>query len=186
MTSISVVSGDITATSIDEQWMADFMAILTDVESTSQPSINEDPNVKEYITINFNCSDGSVKTVLFYEKNGKEYVEQTYQGIYMPAPELGEKTTELLESQKHHTKKTNNTQAIKGNRQGQAGSLVLYQWRKTAARASEASFSVCSFLCSTHGYPTFPPPAQAWDGTGVPRSIPSSVPGWGRSSRPAP
>ena len=98
LASISVVSGDITATSIDEQWMADFMAILTDMESTSQPSINEDPNVKEYIAINFNCSDGSVKTVLFYEKNGKEYVEQTYQGIYMPAPELGEKITELLES----------------------------------------------------------------------------------------
>lgn len=98
LTSISVVSGDKTATYIDEQWMADFMAILTDMESTSQPSINEDPNVKEYITINFNCSDGSVKTVLFYEKNGKEYVEQTYQGIYMPAPELGEKITELLES----------------------------------------------------------------------------------------
>lgn len=98
LASISVVSGDKTATSIDEQWMADFMAILTDMESTSQPSINEDPNVKEYIAINFNCSDGSVKTVLFYEKNGKEYVEQTYQGIYMPAPELGEKITELLES----------------------------------------------------------------------------------------
>ena len=44
LASISVVSGDKTATSIDEQWMADFMAILTDMESTSQPSINEDPN----------------------------------------------------------------------------------------------------------------------------------------------
>ena len=155
MTSISVVSGDITATSIDEQWMADFMAILTDVESTSQPSINEDPNVKEYITINFNCSDGSVKTVLFYEKNGEEYVEQTYQGIYMPAPELGEKITELLESQKHHTKKTNNTQTIKGNRQGQAGSLVLYQWRKTAARASEAVFFRMQFFMQYTWIPYF-------------------------------
>ena len=98
LTSISVVSSDKTATSIDEQWMADFMAILTDMESTSQPSINEDPNVEGYITINFNCSDGSVKTVLFYEKKGKEYVEQTYQGIYMPSSELGEKIKELLES----------------------------------------------------------------------------------------
>ena len=40
LTSISVVSGDISATSIDKQWMADFMAILTAMESTSQPSIN--------------------------------------------------------------------------------------------------------------------------------------------------
>ncbi len=98
LTSISVVSGDITATSIDEQWMADFMAILTDMEPTSQSSINDVPNVEEYIIINLNCSDGSVKTVFFYEKNGKEYVEQPYQGVYTPAPELGEKMTELLES----------------------------------------------------------------------------------------
>ena len=98
LTSISVVSGDITATSIDEQWMADFMAILTDMESTSQSSISDAPNVEGYIIINLNCSDGSVKTVFFYEKNGKEYVEQPYQGIYIPASELGEKITELLES----------------------------------------------------------------------------------------
>ena len=98
LTSISVVSGDITATSIDKQWMADIMTILSDMESTSQSSINDVPNVEGYITINLNCSDGSVKTVFFYEENGKEYVEQPYQGIYMPASELGGKITELLES----------------------------------------------------------------------------------------
>ena len=98
LTSISVVSGDITATSIDKQWMADIMTILTDMESTSQSNINDVPNVEGYITINLNCSDGSVKTVFFYEENGKEYVEQPYQGIYMPASELGGKITELLES----------------------------------------------------------------------------------------
>ena len=98
LTSISVVSGDKTATSIDEQWMEDFMAILTNMESTSQSSINDVPNVEGYITINFYCSDGSVKTVFFYEKDGKEYVEQPYQGVYMPDSELGEKITELLES----------------------------------------------------------------------------------------
>ena len=98
LTSISVVSGDITATSIDKQWMADIMTILTDMESTSQSSINDVPNVEGYITINLNCSDGSVKTVFFYEENGKEYVEQPYQGIYIPASELGGKITELLES----------------------------------------------------------------------------------------
>lgn len=82
--------------------------------------------------------------------------------------------------------KTNNAQMIKGNRQGQAGSLMYTNEERRLPEQVKPSFSVCSFLCSTHGYPTFPPPAQAWDGTGVPRSIPSSVPGWGRSSRPAP
>ena len=98
LTSISVVSGDITATSIDEQWMADFMAILADTEPTNQSSINDVPNVEGYITINLSCSDGGVKTVFFYEKDGKEYVEQPYQGVYTPASELGEKITELLET----------------------------------------------------------------------------------------
>ena len=98
LTSISIVSGDIAATSIDKQWMADFMAILTDMEPTSQSSVSDAPSVEGYIAINLNCSDGSVKTVFFYEKNGKEYVEQTYQGIYIPSSELGEKITELLES----------------------------------------------------------------------------------------
>lgn len=98
LTSISVVSGDITATSIDEQWMADFMAILAGTEPTNQSSINDVPNVEGYIIINLNCSDGGVKTVFFYEKDGKEYVEQPYQGVYTPASELGEKITELLES----------------------------------------------------------------------------------------
>ena len=98
LTSISIVSGDIAATSIDKQWMADFMAILTDMESTSQSSISDAPNVEGYIIINLNCSDGPGKTVFFYEKNGKEYVEQPYQGIYIPSSELGEKITELLES----------------------------------------------------------------------------------------
>lgn len=96
--SISVISGDITATSIDEEWLSEIMSILMDMEPTSIPSINDSPNVEEYTMINVNCSDGTVKTVFFYEEKGKEYVEQPYQGIYMPAPALGVKITELLES----------------------------------------------------------------------------------------
>ena len=98
LTSISVVSGDMTAASDDEQWIAEFIALLADMESTSLWSINDAPTVKEYIMINLNCCDGTIKTVFFYEENGKEYVEQPYQGIYRPASELGVRITELLES----------------------------------------------------------------------------------------
>ena len=40
--------------------------------SACQSSINDVPNVEGYIVINLNCSGGSIKTVFFYEKNGKE------------------------------------------------------------------------------------------------------------------
>lgn len=96
--SISVTSGDINATSINKEWLSEVMSILMDMEPTSIPSINDSPNVEEYTMINVNCSDGTVKTIFFYEEKGKEYVEQPYQGIYMPAPALGVKITELLES----------------------------------------------------------------------------------------
>lgn len=98
--SISVVSGDVTAVSDDEQWIAEFMALLADMKSTSRWSINDGPTVKEYIMINLNCCDGTIKTVFFYEEYGKEYVEQPYQGIYRPASELGAKITELLDNGK--------------------------------------------------------------------------------------
>lgn len=98
LTSISVVSGDMTAASDDEQWIAEFMALLVNMKSTSRWSINDGPTVKEYIIINLDSCDGTIKTVFFYEENGKEYVEQPYQGIYRPASELGVKIMELLES----------------------------------------------------------------------------------------
>lgn len=98
LTSISVVSGDMIAASEDKQWIAEFMTLLADMESTNKWSINDAPTVKEYIMINLNCCDGTIKAVFFYEENGKEYVEQPYQGIYKPASELGVKIMELLES----------------------------------------------------------------------------------------
>lgn len=98
MVSISIVSDDMTATCIDEEQIGDFMSILADMEPTAKSSVNDFPAVDNYVTINFNCSDETTKTVFFYEDNGKQYVEQSYQGIYIPAPALGTRITDMLNS----------------------------------------------------------------------------------------
>ena len=98
VTSITVVSGDTTATSTDKEWMGEVMSILMDMTATSKVSVNDFLSVDDYITIHLNCSGDTVKTIFFYEERGKEYIEQPYQGIYEPAPTLGIKITELLKS----------------------------------------------------------------------------------------
>ena len=98
VSSITVVSGDTTATSTDKEWMGEVMSILMDMTATSKVSVNDFPSVDDYITINLNCSDDTVTTIFFYEERGKEYVEQSYQGIYEPDPALGTIITELLKS----------------------------------------------------------------------------------------
>ena len=102
VTSITVVSGDTTATSIDKEWLGEVMSILMDMTATSKVSVNDFPSVDDYITIHLNCSGDTVKTIFFYEERGKEYIEQPYQGIYEPAPTLGIKITELLNSLDNH------------------------------------------------------------------------------------
>lgn len=94
--SISVVSGDITAACTDEEWIGETMSILMDMESTTKESVNDVPSVDNYVVINFNCSDDTVKSIYFYENKGQEYVEQVYQGIYIPAPALGTQIADLL------------------------------------------------------------------------------------------
>ena len=91
VTSITVVSEDTTATSTDKEWMGEVMSILMDMTATSKVSVNDFPSVDDYITINLNCSDDTVTTIFFYEEQGKEYVEQSYQGIYEQTQHLAQK-----------------------------------------------------------------------------------------------
>ena len=56
------------------------------------------PQSDEYTSIHFEDIEGRVYTIFYYETEGTDYVEQTYQGIYKPAPALGELLDSLLES----------------------------------------------------------------------------------------
>ena len=52
--------------------------------------------VGEYVKIDFNSFDDTVTTIFFYEDRGTQYVEQPYQGIYIPAPALNTIISDLL------------------------------------------------------------------------------------------
>ena len=94
--SISVSDDNATATCTDGEQIREIMSILMDMESTSKSSVNDFPNVDEYVKIDFNCSDDTVTTIFFYEDSGTQYVEQPYQGIYIPAPALNTIISDLL------------------------------------------------------------------------------------------
>ena len=94
--SISISDDNATATCTDGEQIGEIMSILMDMESTSKSSVNDSPNADEYVKIDFNCSDDTVTTIFFYEDNGTQYVEQPYQGIYIPAPALNTMISDLL------------------------------------------------------------------------------------------
>ena len=94
--SISVSDDNATATCTDGEQIREIMSILMDMESTSKSSVNDSPNIDEYVKIDFNRSDDTVTTIFFYEDSGTQYVEQPYQGIYIPAPALNTIISDLL------------------------------------------------------------------------------------------
>ena len=94
--SISISDDNATATCTDEEQIGEIMSILMDMEPTSKSSVNDFPDVDEYVKIDFNCSDDTVRTIFFYEDSGTHYIEQPYQGIYIPAPALNTIISDLL------------------------------------------------------------------------------------------
>lgn len=95
--SIGVYDGTVSAVSIDESFIDEFLGILMDMEITNKQSVNDTPENKDYITISLNCDD-RVSTIFYYKDKDTEYAEQPYQGIYKPAPALGVKIKELFDS----------------------------------------------------------------------------------------
>lgn len=58
------------------------MDILREAEPTRRQSVNDQPtNVARYGTVSIYAS-GQSTVVYYYEKDGRHYVEQPYQGIY--------------------------------------------------------------------------------------------------------
>ena len=94
--SISVSDDNATATCTDGEQIGEIMSILMDMKSTSKSSVNDSPNVDEYVKIDLNCSDDTVTTIFFYEDSETQYVEQPYQGVYIPAPALNTIISDLL------------------------------------------------------------------------------------------
>lgn len=80
-----------------DAFISEFLGILMDMEVTNKESITDVPSNKDYITIYLNCEDKTT-TLFYYKEKDTEYVEQPYQGIYIPAPALNLLITEMLDS----------------------------------------------------------------------------------------
>lgn len=65
----------------DKETIEQILSILTQATATSKQSIQDYPQVDECSEIGISTDDKGT-TVYYYEKKGKHYIEQPYQGIY--------------------------------------------------------------------------------------------------------
>lgn len=63
------------------EWINQCLSSIADAQATTKESIQELPQVDEFIQVNIN-TDNSISTVYAYIEKGNYYIEQTYQGIY--------------------------------------------------------------------------------------------------------
>lgn len=78
---ISVVIDGETIYHEDSAWIDSVMFGIADAEPTSKESVQDVPQVDDYIKLDIQLY-GGVSTVFAYEEDGKYYIEQPYQGIY--------------------------------------------------------------------------------------------------------
>ncbi|MCM1263969.1 MAG: DUF5301 domain-containing protein [Butyrivibrio sp.] len=77
------------------EFIDEFYNILINMEVTDKESITDVPANVDYIEISLNCSYKNT-TLFYYKDKGAEYVEQPYQGIYKPSPDLESYITEMF------------------------------------------------------------------------------------------
>lgn len=97
ITSIEISDENTSVISIDQSFIEEFMPLLADMEITNKRSSNDAPSVDDYISIDLHCDDRT-STIFYYKKNDVDYIEQPYQGIYKPGPELKAMMSELFVS----------------------------------------------------------------------------------------
>ena len=95
---VSIERDGETADCGNKEQIGELLSILSDMEPTDQQSVQDVLQADEYTSIHFEDTEGRVYTIFYYETDGTEYVEQSCQGIYKPAPALGELLDDLLES----------------------------------------------------------------------------------------
>ena len=81
-----------------QEQIGELLSILADMEPTGKQSVQDVPQAEEYTSIHFEDTEDHDYTLFYYEKDGTDYVEQPYQGIYEPDPALGVLLDEILES----------------------------------------------------------------------------------------
>ncbi len=82
--SISVEQAEKDVLVIDNEGMEEILNVLSgEKRTTHNASVQDSPvNVENAIKIDFNFTNGGASRLFVYEKNGKSYIEQPYNGIY--------------------------------------------------------------------------------------------------------
>lgn len=65
----------------DKEWIESLVAAVAKARPTNKASVNDFPDVGQYVKIEVNY-DGGTDILFLYEDSGKYYLEQPYQGIY--------------------------------------------------------------------------------------------------------
>ena len=93
ITSIDITVGENTVSHSDKTWISEIIADISSSEPTKKESVQDFPQAKSYIKIDFRHETGTI-TIFAYEDRGKYYLEQPYQGIYKIERKLFERLNE--------------------------------------------------------------------------------------------
>lgn len=86
---IKLEHGDVKSVCYDKNWIEEFMNVLSAMDLSVRDSVNDTPsNVDDYVIIHLICSEEEDTILYFYERNDVGYVEQPYQGVFVPEPAL--------------------------------------------------------------------------------------------------
>lgn len=91
--SIDITVGENTVSHSDKTWISEIIADISSSEPTKKESVQDFPQAKSYIRIDFRHETGTI-TIFAYEDRGKYYLEQPYQGIYKIERKLFERLNE--------------------------------------------------------------------------------------------
>ena len=79
--SIDVTVGEETEKYSDSEWISQCISSMNNAQATAKESVQDIPQVDEYIKIDIN-TEGAKSTLFVYLEKNDYYIEQPYQGIY--------------------------------------------------------------------------------------------------------
>ena len=98
ITSIDITIEENTVSHSDKTWISEVIADISSSEPTKKESVQDFPQAKSYIKIDFRHETFRLETetitIFAYEDRGKYYLEQPYQGIYKIDRKLFERLKE--------------------------------------------------------------------------------------------
>ena len=95
--SIDITFEENTVSHSDKTWISEIIADISSSEPTKKESVQDFPQAKSYIRIDFRHETGTeteIITIFAYEDREKYYLEQPYRGIYKTDRKLFERLNE--------------------------------------------------------------------------------------------